>query len=75
MRYSEDLAIQGVSDLTQCDVTRRQRPMRALVSFTDKVAHQHAHNATFGPFAAASLFKGDLPVVYPVDQHSVRGIG
>ena len=34
MRYSEDLAIQGSQIWPQCDITRRQRPMRALTSLT-----------------------------------------
>ena len=41
----------------KCDITRRQRPMRALVSFTiQKLGCQHAQNTTFVLFAAASLF-------------------
>ena len=50
MRYSEDLAILGVSIL--CDVSRRQ----SIVYLIEKLAHQHAQNATFGLFVAARLF-------------------
>ena len=42
----------------KCDVTRRQRPMRDLVSFTlQRNSRQHAQDAILGLFAAASLFR------------------
>ena len=62
MRYSEDHDILGVSNL--CDVTRRQSIVRdvdlamnvpGFVYLIEKLAHQHAQNATFGLFAAARL--------------------
>ena len=34
VRYSECLAMPGSGIWPKCDITRRQRPMRALVSFT-----------------------------------------
>ena len=32
---------------------RRQKPVKALISFPEKVVHRHVPNATFGLFAAA----------------------
>ena len=44
------------------------RPMRALVSFTftEKLARQHAQNAIFELFAAASLFRLTGWFLYPL---------
>ena len=58
-----DWLCQGPQIWSMCDVTRRQRPMTALVSFTlEKLARKHALNPTFGLFAAASLFR--LPACF-----------
>ena len=46
---------QGSRIWPQCDVTRRQRPI--IVYITEKAAHQHAQNLTFGLFTAAWLFR------------------
>ena len=58
-----DWLCQGPQIWSMCDVTRRQRPMTALVSFTlEKLARKHALNPTLGLFAAASLFR--LPACF-----------
>ena len=50
---------QGSQFLSQCDVTRRQRTNEGshIVYITEKVVRQHAHNTTFGLYAAARLFR------------------
>ena len=60
---------QGSRTLSQCDLTRRQRPMRALVSFT--LQRKFLQNATFGLFAAARLFWETcwLPIRW-IDTHA-----
>ena len=59
MRYTEDLAIPGVSNLTSAwrqshEETTTNEGSR-IVYITEKLARQHAQNATFGLFATASL--------------------
>ena len=76
MCLSEDLAIPGVSNLAEPHLTvtsleTKTNEGSCIVYITEKDAHKHALNATFGLFVAARLFlKGDLLVAYPVDQHS-----
>ena len=59
MRYSEGRLCHGSRIWPKSDVTRRQRPIRALISFTlqRNLVHQQAQNATFGLFCAATLFR------------------
>ena len=49
MRLSEDLAIPGASNLAN--------EASHIFYITEKLAHQHVQDATFGLFTAASLFK------------------
>ena len=41
-----------------CDVTKRQtNEGSSIIYITEKLAHQHAQNMTFGLFATASFFR------------------
>ena len=56
--YSRDCLCQGSRIYCKCDVTRRQRPIRARIGYiTEKPLCQHVQNMTFGLFHPASLFR------------------
>ena len=55
MRYSEDLVIQGFSNLAS--MWRHKETKTNEGSDTEKAAHQHEQNVTFGLFATALLFR------------------
>ena len=59
MRYSEDLAIPGVWNLPSVGRHKETKTNEGsrIVYITEKAAHQHAHNVTFGLFAAVWLFR------------------
>ena len=59
MRYSEGLAMPGVSNMASMwrHEEKRTNEGPRVVYITEKAALQHAQNTTFGLFAAADLFR------------------
>ena len=59
MHYRENLAIPGVSNLASLKHHSKTKTNESsgIINITEKLAHQHAQNATFGLFVAASLFR------------------
>ena len=58
MRFSEGLAIPGVTNLAYIWFHEEAKANEGspIVSITEKAVLQHVQNTTFGLFAAASLF-------------------